>query len=678
MSDIDEIPVESVSGRRPGTATGDRLVVGLAVLALLGGLFIAASNVLGPLMADPSAARSPGPSTAASDEAGRTPRPSRTERPLREVTLIPDEPPPAPTVGFVPYLIEALTELTVRSSPSDTASVQDRLEPGQVILGEPAPDAADWFAVLEGAEGGFVRAVTGDTPLARTSTVSEGHLSGGISGIAAGPSGFVAHGWRPSSAYEAPGGLTLHSTDGASWTLNDPSIQPGWGGWAAAWGPSGWLAVTSLDEGTGVVSPWVWESPDGDRWTPVGRLPVAGEGYVAGLVANGDGYLLALGSPRVERGVLWFSPDGLTWRESGATGLSSSSGDPYVGPGGTGLLAVPDGFLTWIETDFAPAPPEIAFSPTGQRWQALPLDFRAVSLLEVTAVDGRVLAFGLNDQGTTVTWSGAISEAGLQMVPSPSDRLAFDGAVVTALATDGERAFAFGYERATHSIRAWLGDGIGWRRLPVPSGGFGTIPRVAAAGPRGVVVAGLERSAVASSPLLWHLGDDGHWVPEARPAIPGIPEPRAADCPPRPTTAYELLSVDSGVALACFGDARLTLVAWSAPCGECWGAVRPSRRSPADWLKGYPPFLLLLPWEGDGIRPWGGQALIHPDLRWREEWVGTWVSVTGHYDDPAAAACGSGVEIGAEGWWEGPESEVLTCRRRFVVTAVEVLGRSRG
>lgn len=46
MSEIDEIPVEAGTGDQPSGSLAERLLIGLALVTLVGGLFIAGANLL--------------------------------------------------------------------------------------------------------------------------------------------------------------------------------------------------------------------------------------------------------------------------------------------------------------------------------------------------------------------------------------------------------------------------------------------------------------------------------------------------------------------------------------------------------------------------------------------------------------------------------------------------------
>lgn len=675
MSDIEEIPVETARGVSPTSAVGDRLLIGLAMLALLGGLALAAGNLFSGLFPDVAAVASP--TARASATPGQpTPRPTRTERPLREITVVPGDPPEAQSFDFLrTYWVEAQVELPVRLTASADAAVIDVVREGEVVLAAPTSAEEDeWYAIQGGAEGGWIRVRGPDgTARARIAVAGQDHLSGDVSAIAAGPSGFLAHGAQPVGSFAAPDSATWFSPDGEQWMAADQPVQPGWGGWAAAWGPSGWLAVVTMDDGSS-VNPWVWESSDGSHWTAVGMLSVPGDGPVGGLVANATGYLLALGAPGVERGALWFSPDGITWQESAATGLTQGDGGPFFGHGETMLLATDGGFLTWFRTYDPQGGAEVAFSRSGRSWEVTRLTDDPISMFHVASVGDVLMALGLDQGGRTMAWTGRTSDDAISLGRASQLEPVFGGAVVTAMVANGERAFAFGYQRDGGQAAAWVSAGLGWREMPVPANGFGGVPRVAAAGAQGVVVAGARVGLLATSPVLWHLRSDGTWVDEATPAFSAVPDPAPDQCPPRPTTAFEFVALGTGMAVACFGDAPMSFVAWSGTCDDCWGGVRPSRRGP-DWLRSPAPFLVLLPHEGTVDSGWWRQGVLHPDIAWTPEWTDTWVRLTGHFDDPAAEQCATGPQPGNEAWWQGLDTDLAICRHAFVVTAVEVLGR---
>lgn len=679
MSDIEEIPVATVAGDRPSSTVGDRLMIGLAAAALLGGLLIAAGNVVSGLSDDEVAASSPS-QPGATPRPERTPRPSPTPRAPREVTLEPGEP-PGPSRSYditTTYWIETLEKTPIRSESSDDASLLELLPPGTVITADrfSADSDLEWLVVFRDERQGYIRALDEQgEPLVRMAPVLQGSFGGEIVDIAAGPNGFVAHGWAPAVGPSQPTRFTASSRDGEAWALATAPTHTGYGGWAAAWGPSGWLAAATLDR-NGVLEAWIWESSDGDSWTPVGEMPVGGASFVRRMVASERGYLLVLSSSGGFGGrdasTVWYSPDGITWRESETQDLDADALGMYGEPG-FWLRATPHGFLGWTWGDGTVAANEVAISRNGRTWESVAISTGSISTLNVAHAGDNLLALGLDADNRVRAWRGELTDEAFSLEPAPHLELAFEGTVVTALTTDGERAWAFGYERQDGAARAWVSDGATWRSVDPPDGGFGSVPRKAAAGPRGVVVVGSQISGMAASPVLWHLRADGSWVREREPIAQPIPDVAPDACPPSPVSAFEFVTLESSIAVPCFEDAPMTFVAYSVDCGDCWGESPPEFQGPA-WLWGAGPTLLLLPDEGDENSGWWRQGALPPTLPWSEELVDTWLRITGHFDDPAAEQCAQVPADGATWWWAGPALDIVNCRGTFVVTEAIPVG----
>ena len=100
MFDPDQVPLSTSEGRRPSSTAGDRMMVGLAVIALVGGVLIAVSRVLPQQSNETSQATvSPRPSARTSSSGA----PSAVALPARTWELYPDfgrmPPPPDPSSG---------------------------------------------------------------------------------------------------------------------------------------------------------------------------------------------------------------------------------------------------------------------------------------------------------------------------------------------------------------------------------------------------------------------------------------------------------------------------------------------------------------------------------------------------------------------------------------------------
>lgn len=152
------------------------------------------------------------------------------------------------------------------------------------------------------------------------------------------------------------------------------------------------------------------------------------------------------------------------------------------------------------------------------------------------------------------------------------------------------------------------------------------------------------------------------------------------DCPEAPRTVDELAMLSPGIALACFGGQELVLAAYLSPVPGGRGCY-PGYGQQPEWLgECAVVFLQGTETEVEGMGP-ELAANVHPDLGGCDfggqspqscplvPWIGQWVTITGHYDDPAAATC----EIVP---WEGnvaaPDDAMgrHLCRVRFVLTAI--------
>lgn len=667
LSDIEEIPVETVAGERPSSAVGDRLLIGLAALALLGGALIAAGNFISGLLPEVAAQASPTQGVEETAEPSRTPRPTRSPRPLREVSVVPGDPPAPPQyAGSTTVWLEVEEATPLRSDPFIGAVEVGTLEPGQVAIGD-RPDADhDWAFVYEPQPGGWVRLLDGEgVQLVTFESRRNPTFGGHITAVATGPAGFVAHGVIPSSGYQPEESVMAFAADGVSWQSVQPLHSSPWGGASMAWGPSGWLAATAVESTTGGMRTWLFESADGQRWTSIGSLG-AEEEYVRQLLATDAGYLLVGDSGGSDDTNLWFSLDGLTWQE----GV-----DPFsaVRDVAVQVIATPTQFVAWALTESDSGDPLVATSTNGRNWTAVPVDGDVSALLQLAVADGdSLLGFARSDSGRLAAYRGSLRSGQVALSRDPSLELAFEGASVSALASDGATAIALGFEKDGGASLAWRSTGSGWRRLPVPDGGFGGVVRQAVTGQHGTVVVGAEYGAFGVSPVLWHLGAGDEWVREARPVVPAPPEPTPEECGEPPDNALEFMVLDATLGASCFGDAPITFTAWSLECPGCY-APNGGSGEPA-WLMDPEHTLFLLPMEASDSG-WWKMAVLHPDLAWREELVGAWLRITGHYDDPAAADCRRNPPPDEEPYYGGPEDTRWVCRQAFVVTELDIVER---
>jgi hypothetical protein len=294
------------------------------------------------------------------------------------------------------------------------------------------------------------------------------------------------------------------------------------------------------------------------------------------------------------------------------------------------------------------------------------------SWLHLAVVGDTLLGLGRDASGVVRAYSADLAVEPIHLSRVPHQDLAFDGVVLWNVISDGTTAFAFGYERSTLAPAAWRSSGSSWARIDVPHEGFGGPVQLAAAGPAGVVVAGTERHGIAADPVFWHMRPDGTWVREPSPVIEPMPQPGPTACGEPPDSILEFMGLDQRLAVACFGDSPMTLTAWSAPCQGCGGAGEPGNGEPA-WLLQPANKLYLLPAQMSMDGGWSKEAILHGDLAWRPEWTGTWLRLTGHFDDPAAQTCRWHPRPDEEPYYWGPEADVSRCRAMFVITELEVV-----
>jgi hypothetical protein len=168
-------------------------------------------------------------------------------------------------------------------------------------------------------------------------------------------------------------------------------------------------------------------------------------------------------------------------------------------------------------------------------------------------------------------------------------------------------------------------------------------------GQRVLVVDGPVEHDGAPAFLLQHWGDLEHglrpdsdfgWL--SADMATQVLRPVTVACPADEPSLREVAALQVFERPLCFGDRPLTFGPVTA--SDYLVGTRTSRR----WISddGRPDFFTGLPIYADD------PALDIPD--------GSWVSVTGHFDDPSSAGCGDAANI-------------ARCRQRFIVTAVETV-----
>jgi hypothetical protein len=642
--------VEMSPGAQPPAGFGDRVLVGLALLALLGGAVIAVANFIPD--SDQVAQASIDPSA----EPSRVPPPTPT--PPRVATI--QDPditisPPENWYGFDGW-IRASADLVIYTDRDVGSTEVGVLKQGDVAYASTngEPETVLGWLYLQDHSGWVVTKAEGQV-LARRYEYPGTPSSGWIDSLTAGPDGFL-------SMMQPPGGPSDYgpprpaiSADGTTWrSAAAPAFEGQWVG-GIAHGPAGWLAAGGVNDRS-AERIFLWGSPDGLNWGRLGVLSGLDEVYVEQLLASGTGYLLQTQQNR-GASTYWASADGLTWQE--AAGPPPGYGDN----GYRRTVAVAGGFYSWGDRA------STAFSPDGLTWSSVDGSPDGLNL-RLADLEGRVFAIDL-DHATLAprVWSGIIARGRLGWQHLGQSDQFFAGAVVTQLVSDGKRLFAFGWDRSTEKPLVWTGDGTEWVRSPLPEA-FGGFPMMAAAGPNGVVAVGYRRTLRGDNPIVWRRTSAGGWLPEPDPALAQVPDPVGDECPALPADFLEFTVVDAAGVVSCHGDAPITLEGVSVRCEGCaWSSDGDPQ--PAWLMNPYTNVLYMSPVKSDS--GWQTTLTLGPSLTLDPAWLDQRLRVTGHYDDPASVTCHQDVNADSVEWWTGQQSVINQCRQTFVVTDVTVL-----
>jgi hypothetical protein len=490
-------------------------------------------------------------------------------------------------------------------------------------------------------------------------------ISGWVSSVVAGPEAFVALGSQGGDNFVYRPLTPLTSFDGATWQAADPGEFAGTDLVGVAYGPQGWLAVANVNL-PNEQQIWLWNSPDGLHWSRLGAIEKLANAYVMQLVASDDTYLLlANGSGRSSSDTsMWASADSLTWTEV-LDPLATSQVDWRR------LIGVPEGFYTWNGyAGNGAGAAQAAFSVDGESWIAMPEGGPGGAGLQLASLGGRILAIDSEPQTlATRVWLASIVGDGLIWSRQTDAESVFEGAVVTQLVSADGGAFAFGWDRSTAETLVWRLDGARWLRAALPET-FGGFPQAAAAGPGGVVVLGHRPNSRGDNPVFWHRTPIGTWLPEEQPVVALAPDPAADSCEPPPHDVLAVAFFDRAAAVVCFADAPITFRAWSVNCDGCYG-YGPGVSQPA-WLLAPTTnqlYLAAVESSTDSLM----SVVVSPALKVDPSWIGTWLDVTGHFDDPESITCHYEPTIDDLLYWAGPQTTIDQCRQTFVVTDATVV-----
>jgi len=663
MSDRGRLEIEMSPGMQPSGGAGDRILVGLALIALLGGLAIVAGKVL------------PNPDNVAQASVAPsgipTQRPAPTPVPARVLTVIEPDSSPQPMNQLMAFngWVRAKADLVIRATPALDGTDLGVFAAGEAAQADQQDQSADepgWLFLQNRTVVGWIPTIEGGRPLVDRYDYATYPTSGYVTSVAAGPDGFVALGSQPGDNDIYRPTAPLASVDGARWQAADPADFAETDPVAIVYGPAGWLAVANVQL-FGESEIWLWNSPDGLRWSRLGAIERLADTYVMQLVASHGRYLLlASGSGRSSPSdtSIWASDDSLTWTEV-LDPLATATLDWRR------LIGVPEGFYTWNGyTGDGRGARQAAFSADGETWTAMPTGSPGGPSLQLASLGDRIVAIdGEPETLAARVWFGSIVGDGLIWSRETDAEPAFDGALVTQLVSADGRAFAFGWDRSTAEPLVWSLDGQRWLRAALPET-FGGFPQIAAAGPGGVVVLGHRPTSRGDNPIFWHRTPIGAWLPEGQPVIGLVPDPAADACEPLPHDILAIGVLDRAAAVVCFGDAPIRFRAWSVKCDECYG-TGPGVSRPAWLLTPSTNQLFLSPVESG--TDWQTNGVLSPTLKVDASWTGAWLDVTGHFDDPESATCHYEPGIDDLLYWGGPQTTIDQCRQTFVVTDVKVV-----
>jgi hypothetical protein len=158
------------------------------------------------------------------------------------------------------------------------------------------------------------------------------------------------------------------------------------------------------------------------------------------------------------------------------------------------------------------------------------------------------------------------------------------------------------------------------------------------------------------------------WMPATLDGHPVV-EPAAPRCPSSVGDVVDLVDLIAAERLACFGDRPITL-------GPVTLRDLPNKTSPAtgtpSWLANSATIAMFGSAGPEGV---DGPLLVRPDPALATLPLGTWLEVTGHFDDPASVGCQRSW-IGDAGTTPSQETaaeQVLICREQFVITSVRAV-----
>ena len=447
----------------------------------------------------------------------------------------------------------------------------------------------------------------------------------------------------------APASITAASDDPPAWQkLWHPKFRPMPGSGTVMEGAR-WLGDRFAIVGGDHQGAVAWWSEDGIEWTRSRPSAATSRGAATSIAGAENGYVM-IGYQFVprERGRIWYSADGLDWREpetelvrmAETLAVTQRDDGTFVvygagAQGGCWIAISTDGGANW-ETRVRD---EWDRGAGGGCSGSVERDDEGLLAL----VDGGI---GVSVDGTG--WERVVSGREIRLALADAPEKAHRAGLVPL--GDG-RYLVGGYD--TTSL-LWSRDGglelvdglVDWTSLKRGA--------AMAVGPERAIAVRRYITAPQVSPPADVYAD--RW------------ERREPVCRPRKPKIRDIAAMRPAERLECFGGRDLTFRAW-VPWFE-YGGVCPFE-DPHAWMLCEEYYLATGPGVGGGYVGFG----LAPGA----DLVGSWgdrVRVTGHFDDPAAAQCPEPGWSGKvpDGWERRTRASFVNeCRRQFVVTEMRRL-----
>lgn len=281
------------------------------------------------------------------------------------------------------------------------------------------------------------------------------------------------------------------SADGSTWE-RVPHDAAVFGGEEApsindlAAGDTGYVAVGSNGR-DGIA----WTSSDGYVWERVPQsASFVGEGWVnMNSVTYGSGGYVAVGyesqsdnEAMIDRGVVWVSPDGVTWERIDSELFNDAVMMNDVAANDTGYVAVG---LDWTPLPFHPG---VWISPDGRNWNQIDFtddDGMAYFMQSVAVADDSIVAAGTSDpfmaipeqdgDGSVVMWISEDATVWTRVPDNPALIGAQHGAYLCAVAVSRDQIVAVGeFKPKSASLSqavVWASDDAGstWNHIATPA-----------------------------------------------------------------------------------------------------------------------------------------------------------------------------------------------------------------